>query len=83
MLIFDSSISSANASALEDSYYMQLMSISNGSTTSDNCTQCLTGAALMHTAAVNLPVENFVNLAIRVYEKGIGDFPSDTDNNQV
>lgn len=56
-----------STSALEDAFYAELFGISNGTSyTGDNCTQCIAGAQVMHLAAITLPVENFVNILIKI-----------------
>jgi sphingomyelin phosphodiesterase len=55
-----------STSALEDVFFTEVYAIANTTTFSNNCSQCVAGAELMHIAALTLPVDNFVNLLIRV-----------------
>ncbi|KAF2736116.1 hypothetical protein EJ04DRAFT_562712 [Polyplosphaeria fusca] len=58
-----------SASNLEDHFYKDIFAIANSSAfASDNCTQCIAGAQAIHSAALTLPVSNFVNLLIRICE---------------
>ncbi|OAP62323.1 sphingomyelin phosphodiesterase [Fonsecaea erecta] len=57
-----------SSSALEDMFFTELYAIANTTTFSNNCSQCVAGAELMHIAAITLPVDNFVNILIRICE---------------
>lgn len=55
-----------STSALEDAFYTELYAIANTTTFSSNCSQCIAGAEVLHFAALTLPVDNFVNILIRM-----------------
>lgn len=55
-----------SSSILEDMFFTELFAIANTTTFSNNCSQCVAGAELMHIAAITLPVDNFVNILIRM-----------------
>ncbi|KAH0836040.1 sphingomyelin phosphodiesterase [Fonsecaea pedrosoi] len=57
-----------SSSSLEDMFFVELFAIANTTTFSNNCSQCVAGAELMHLAAITLPVDNFVNILIRICE---------------
>ena len=52
---------------LEEAFYTELFAIANGTSfASDNCTQCVAGAEILHLAAITLPVESFTNILIKM-----------------
>jgi sphingomyelin phosphodiesterase len=55
-----------SSSMLENMFFAELYAIANTTTFSNNCSQCVAGAEVMHLAAITLPVDNFVNILIRM-----------------
>ena len=55
-----------NNTVLENMFFAELYAVANTTTFGDNCSQCIAGAEVMHLAAITLPVDNFVNILIRM-----------------
>ena len=55
-----------SSSMLEDAFFAEIYAVANTTTFGNNCSQCIAGAEVMHLAAITLPVDNFVNILIRM-----------------
>jgi sphingomyelin phosphodiesterase len=57
-----------DTSMIEDYFFREISGLVNGTSVTDNCTQCLMGLELMHLAAITQPVQTVTNLLIRACE---------------
>src|SRR5947209_10788364 len=57
-----------STSMIEDYFFNEISGIMNGTSVTDNCTQCIFGVELMHLAAITQPVQTVTNLLIRACE---------------
>lgn len=54
-----------STSMIEDAFFNEISGLVNGSSITNNCTQCLVGLELAHIVAITQPVETVVDLLIR------------------
>ncbi|KAJ9602535.1 hypothetical protein H2200_013078 [Cladophialophora chaetospira] len=54
-------------SILETLFFNELYAVANTTTFSDDCSKCIAGAEVLHLAAITLPVNNFVNVLIKMF----------------
>jgi sphingomyelin phosphodiesterase len=57
-----------STSMIEDYFFNEISGLINGTSVTDNCTQCIIGVELMHLAAITQPVQTVTNLLIRACE---------------
>jgi sphingomyelin phosphodiesterase len=57
-----------STSMIEDYFFNEISGLMNGTSITDNCTQCIFGVELMHLAAITQPVQTVTNLLIRACE---------------
>ena len=57
-----------STSVIEDYFFNEISGLINGTSVTDNCTQCIIGVELMHLAAITQSVQTVTNLLIRACE---------------
>lgn len=54
-----------SSKAIEDAFFNEISGLVNGTSITDNCTQCILGVELMHLASITQPVQTVTDLLIR------------------
>ena len=57
-----------STSMIEDAFFTELSGLINGTSITDNCTQCVVGLELAHLVAITQPVQTVTDLLIRACE---------------